>query len=78
MWSFANIFFRYSDWKAIRPEPPAASFLIIPQFSNARFPCHDQTKRSRSLKILTFTEPEAISQFYRILCLIMSDIVTPY
>ena len=49
-----------------------------PMYNQNRFPCHDQTKRSRSLKILAFTEPEAISQFYPTFCQSMAYSVTPY
>jgi hypothetical protein len=37
--------------KAIRPEPPAASFLIIPQFSNAE-------KYKASSEISQYMNPE--------------------
>ena len=49
-----------------------------PMHNQNRFPCHDETKRSRSLKILAFTEPEAISLFYPTFCQSMAYSVTPY
>ncbi len=48
-----------------------------PIYSQNRLPCHEHANSSRSLKILTFTEPEAISQFYHTFYQNMAYSVTP-
>ena len=49
-----------------------------PMYNQNRFPSHDHANRSPSLKFSTFTEPLGISQIYRIECLGLSLLVTPF